>query len=226
MIELLVALAVFALFVVMIDAIFSSARTNARKTEIAADVQQNGRVAADRILRELHETNINQVLVNNGTPGASQIVFKSARLTQDNSVFCLYTRATSGLGYDSRCFTFSGGNVTPPPYTSPEPIVPRGTYTPLWRRYVGYYVFCPTVCPPDPMELHRVVGDLSTPDSALSLSVLAGGDTVAALIQSFDVAVSGSVVTVTLQAQGSEVVQGRAIPVQQILLPGQAMTRN
>ena len=223
MIELLVALAVFALFVVMIDAIFSSARTNARKTEIAADVQQNGRVAADRILRELHETNINQVLVNNGTPGASQIVFKSARLTQDNSVFCLYTRATSGLGYDSRCFTFSGGNVTPPPYTSPEPIVPRGTYTPVWRRYVGYYV---TSTPDGLYALMRVVGDLSTPDSALSLSVLAGGDTVAALIQSFDVAVSGSVVTVTLQAQGSEVVQGRAIPVQQILLPGQAMTRN
>src|SRR3989442_2989945 len=142
-IELLVALAVFALFVVMIDAIFSSARTNARKTEVAADVQQNARVAADRLLRELHESNITQVLVNNGTPGASQIAFKSARLTQDNSVFCLYTRATSGLGYDSRCFTFTGVNVTPPPYTSPQPIPTKRTYTTIWRRYVGYYVFCP-----------------------------------------------------------------------------------
>src|SRR3989441_12080241 len=108
----------------------------------------------------------------------------------------------SGLGYDSRCFAFSGGNVSPPPYTSPEPIVPRGTYTPLWRCYVGYYVFCPTVCPPDPMELHRVVGDLSTPDSALSLSVLAGGDTGAAPVQRFEVPGSGGVGTVAPSAQG------------------------
>ena len=231
LVELLVALAVFAMFVLMIDAIFSSARTNARKTEIAADVQQNARVAADRIIRELHETNITQVLVNNGTPGASQIVFKSARLTADNSVFCLYTRAASGLGYDSRCFTFSGGNVTPPPYTSPQPISPNGTYTPLWRRYVGYYVVCPPggptgVCPPDMWELRRVAGDLSTPGSALSLSVLIGGDSVATMIQSFDISVSGGVVSVTLKAKGTEVVQGRAIPAQEVLLPGQSMTRN
>ena len=220
-IELLVALAVFALLVVMIDAIFSSARTNARKTEVAADVQQNARVAADRLLRELHESNITQVLVNNGTPGASQIVFKSARLTQDNSVFCLYTRATSGMGYDSRCFTFTGGNVTPPPYTSPEPIAPRGTYTPIWQRYVSYCVTGSAGA----YQLQRVVGALSQPGDALAMPAC-GGDTVATMIQSFDVSISGSVVSVTLQAQGSEVVQGRALPVQQILLPGQSMTRN
>ena len=221
LIELLVALAVFALFVLMIDAIFSGARTSSRKTEIAADVQQNARVATDRILRELHETNINQVLVNNGTPGASQIVFKSARLTEDNSVFCLYARVASGLGYDSRCFTFSGGNLTAPPYTSPEPIAPRGTYTPIWQRSVSYCVTGSAGA----YQLQRVVADLSQPDDALAQPAC-GGDTVATMIESFDVSASGGVVTVTLKAKGTEVVQGRAIPAQEILLPGQAMTRN
>jgi len=208
LIELLVALAVFALFILMIDAIFSSARTNARKTEIAADVQQNARVAADRILRELHETNINQVLVD---------------LAEDNSIFCLYTRTASGLGYDPKCFAAPGPVVAGPPYASPEPITPHGTYTPIWQRYVGYFV---TSTPDGLYALQRVVGDLSTPDSPLSLSVLAGGDTVATLIQSFDVSVTGGVVAVTLKAKGTEVVQGRTLPAQEILLPGQSLTRN
>ena len=223
LIELLVALAVFALFILMIDAIFSSARTNARKTEIAADVQQNARVAADRILRELHETNINQVLVDNTLPGASQIVFKSARLAEDPSIFCLYTRINAGLGYDARCFAAPGPIAAGPPYASPEPIAPHGTYTPIWQRYVGYFV---TSTPDGLYALQRVVGDLSTPDSPLSLSVLAGGDTVATLIQSFDVSVTGGVVAVTLKAKGTEVVQGRTLPAQEILLPGQSLTRN
>ena len=46
------------------------------------------------------------------------------------------------------------------------------------------------------------------------------------MIESFDVSVSGGVVSVTLKATGTEVVQGRAIPAQQVLLPGQAMTRD
>ena len=222
LIELLVALAVFALFVLMIDAIFSSARTNARKTEIAADVQQNARVATDRIVRELHETNITQVLIDNGIPGASQIVFKSARLAEDNSVFCLYARSASGLGYDARCFTFSGGNVAAPPYTSPEPISPRGTYTPIWQRYVAY---CPAGPPGGPYDLVRVIGDLSQPGSALAMPACVG-DTVASMIQSFDISVSGSVIVVTLKARGTEVVQGRSLPAQEVLLPGQSLTRN
>src|SRR5881628_99679 len=218
LIELLVALAVFSLFVLMIDAIFSSARTNARKTEIAADVQQNARVAVDRILRELHETNINLVLVDNTIPGASQIAFKSARLAEDLSIFCLYTRINAGLGYDARCFTFSGGDVAAPnpTYTSPEPISPRGTYTPIWQRSVSYCVAGAAGA----YDLLRVVGDLSQPGSALTMPPCSG-DTVASMIQSFDVSVGGSIVTVTLKAKGSEKVQGRDIPAQEVLLPGQ-----
>lgn len=223
LIELLVSLAVFALFMLMIDAVFSSARTSSRKTEVAADVQQNARVATERVTREIRETSVVEVVYDNTTPGHSQIVFKSARLNEDNNKFCLYTRLTTGLGYDARCYTFTGGNITPPPYTSPEPIVPRGTYTPIWQRYVGYYV----VDTPDGMhELRRVVGDLSQPTTVLNLGLLTGGDIIATMIESFDVDVSGGIVSVTLKAKGTEVVQGRAIPDQEILLPGQSMTRN
>lgn len=223
LIELLVSLAVFALFMLMIDAVFSSARTSSRKTEVAADVQQNARVATERVTREIRETSVVEVVYDNTTPGHSQIVFKSARLNEDNNKFCLYTRLTTGLGYDARCYTFTGGNITPPPYTSPEPIVPRGTYTPIWQRYVGYYV----VDTPDGMhELRRVVGDLSQPTTVLNLGLLTGGDIIATMIESFDVGVSGGIVSVTLKAKGTEVVQGRAIPDQEILLPGQSMTRN
>lgn len=219
LIELLVALAVFALFVLMIDAIFSSARTNARKTEIAADVQQNARVAADRLVREIRETNAGIVIVDT-TPDLGRIVFKSARLTEDNTVFCLYTRATSGLGYDSRCFTFSGGNVTPPPYATP--VFPQGSYTPIWQRSIGYFLANPVG---GLYELHRLVADLSTTDAAIALPS-SGGDVVATMIESFNVSISGGTVSVTLKARGSEVVQGRAIPAQEVLLPGQSMTRN
>ena len=229
LIELLVALAIFALFVIMIDGVFSSARTNARKTEIAADVQQNARVAADRILRELHETNINLVLVDNTIPGASQIAFKSARLAEDPSIFCLYTRINAGLGYDARCFAAPGPIAAGPPYASPEPIAPHGTYTPLWQRSISYCTAGPAG---GPYDLLRVVSDLSAPDAALAMPACSG-DTVASMIESFDVSKAGSVVTVTLKAncklgpgRGCETVQGRDIPAQEVLLPGQSLTRN
>src|SRR3989441_12833704 len=96
-IELLVALAVFALFILIIDAVFSGARTNAKKIEVAADVQQNVRSAVYRITREVRETNTSQIVTGTDSNGQGQIVFKSARLVADNTVFCLYTKVGSGL---------------------------------------------------------------------------------------------------------------------------------
>jgi prepilin-type N-terminal cleavage/methylation domain-containing protein len=239
LVELLVALAVFAMFVIMVDAVFRSARTNTSKIQVAADVQQNARVAVDRIIRELRETNSNQLLL-----GASQVVFKSARCAStpatvctppgnpDSSIFCLYTKNNSGLGYDARCFSSFTPSIPGPPYTGAPPApctptditnIPCASYTPLWQRYVGYYVTGP---PGGPYALQRVYGALSLPNAPLSLSVLTGGDTIATMIQSFNISVSGGVASVTLQAQGTQVVQGQAIPAQQIQLPGQAMTRN
>lgn len=235
LVELLVALAVFAMFVLIMDAVFSSARTNSSKTQVAADVQQNARVAVDRIIRELRESNSSTMLA-----GTGQIIFKSARCASspatvctppgnpDSSIFCLYTKTNSGLGYDARCFSSFTPSIPGPPYagTPPAPCnttdTPCATYTPVWQRYVGYFVTGPV----GSYTLQRVYGALSQPNAALSLTWLTGGDTIATMIQSFSVSVSGGVVSVTLQAQGSPVVQGQAIPAQQIQLPGRAMTRN
>ncbi len=148
-IELLVSLAVFALFILIIDAVFSGARTNAKKIEVAADVQQNVRSAVYRITRELRETNTSQIVTGTDSNGQGLIVFKSARLVADNTVFCLYTKVGSGLGFDARCWTAYGGtfpSAQPPAGgyagTPPSPCnttdVPCATYSPLWQQYVGY----------------------------------------------------------------------------------------
>lgn len=237
MIELIVALGVFALFILLIDAVFFSANRSSRKAELAADVQQNARIAAERVTRELRESNVAQVAVCNPPScpaGSNAVVFKSARLHEDNSVFCLYARSTTDpvWVYDTRCFTFTGGNITPPDYGAPPygagchatKLAPCGTYTIIWQRYVGYYV---VDVGGGVKELRRVVAQLDTPAAALpDPTTLSGGDVIASHIESFDVAISGTNVTVTLKAKGVQVVQGTQLPVQEVLLPAQVFFRN
>ena len=232
-IELVVALGIFALFILLIDAVFFGANRSARKAELAADVQQNARIGAERLTRELRESNVVQV-VYGGSAGSMAVVFKSARLHEDNSVFCLYARSTSDPTwvYDTRCFTFTGGNITPPDYGAPPygagcdatKLVPCGTYTIIWQRYVGYYV---VDVGGGVKELRRVVQQLDTPAAALpDPTTLSGGDVIATHIETFDVAISGTNVTVTLKARGVQVVQGTQLPVQEVLLPAQVLFRN
>lgn len=225
LIELLVGLVVFALFIVVMDALFFTANRSTRKTELAADVQQNARIAIERVTREIRESRPSEVLANNGTPGRSWVLFKSARLPADNSVFCLYVRNTTDPSYVNNpdCFTFPGGNITPPPYTSPEPLSPRGTYTPIWQRYIGYYV---TDTPDGLLELRRVTAQLNQPTSTLSASMLTGGEVIATFVETFDVALAGTTFTVTLKASGTEIVQGSTVPTQEVLLPGTVLIRN
>lgn len=224
LIELLLALVVFALFIFVIDALFFSANRSTRKIELAADVQQNARIAVERLTREIRESRPSEVLMDNSTPGRSWVLFKSARLPADNSVFCLYVRNATDPSYvyNPDCFTFPGGNVTPPPYTSPEPLSPRGTYTPIWQRYIGYYV----VDSGGVVELHRVTGQLNLPTSALLASMLTGGEVIAAFVETFDVTRAGTTVTARLKASGTEIVQGSAVPTQEVLLPGTVLIRN
>ncbi|MGH2426439.1 MAG: PilW family protein [bacterium] len=224
-IELLVATAVFALFIIIVDAVFFSANRSAKKTELAAEVQQNARIAVERLTREIREsgsTTPSIIRADNATPGHSAIVFKSARLPQDNSEFCMYVRTSTEPLYDSRCFT--NGGTTAPPYISPEPIVPRGSYTPIWQRYVGYYV----VDTPDGLhELRRAVVTLASPGAALPDPLtLSGGDVIATMVESFDVTLVGGEFRVTLKAKGRQVVQGVAVPDQDFLLPGTVLVRN
>jgi len=232
-IELVVALGIFALFILLIDAVFFGANRSARKAELAADVQQNARIGAERLTRELRESNVVQV-VYGGSAGSMAVVFKSARLNEDNSVFCLYARSTTDpvWVYDTRCFTFTGGNITPPDYGAPPygagcdatKLVPCGTYTIIWQRYVGYYV---VDVGGGVKELRRVVQQLDTPAAALpDPTTLSGGDVIATHVETFDVAISGTNVTVTLKARGVQVVQGTQLPVQEVLLPAQVLFRN
>jgi type II secretory pathway pseudopilin PulG len=232
-IELVVALGIFALFILLIDAVFFGANRSARKAELAADVQQNARIAAERVTRELRESNVAQVSVG-GSAGSMAVVFKSARLNEDNSVFCLYARSTTDpvWVYDTRCFTFSGGNITPPDYGAPPygagchatKLAPCGTYSVIWQRYVGYYV---VDIGGGVKELRRVVQQLDTPAAALpDPTTLSGGEVIASHVETFDVAISGTNVTVTLKAKGVQVVQGTQLPVQEVLLPAQVFFRN
>lgn len=225
LIELLVGLVVFALFIIVVDALFFGANRASRKTELAADVQQNARIAVERLTREIRESRPAEVLVNNSTPGRSWVLFKSPRLPADNSVFCLYVRNTTDPSYvyHPDCFTFPGGNITPPPYTSPEPLSPRGTYTPIWQRYIGYYI---TDAPDGSLELRRVTGQLTQPTTALSAGMLAGGEVIATFVETFDVALAGTTFTATLKASGTVIVQGSTVPTQEVLLPGTVLIRN
>jgi len=226
-IELLVATAIFALFVIIVDAVFFTANRSSKKAELAAEVQQNSRIAMERLTREIRESGTDvgtEIRSDNTTPGHSAVVFKSARLPADNAVFCTYVRSNTEPLYNNDCFTFPGGNVAAPPYTSPEPVLPRGTYTPIWQRYVGYYV----VDTPDGLhELRRVVAQLNTTDAALPNPLtLSGGDVIATMIESFDVTLSGGEFRITLKSKGTQVVQGVAIPGQEVLLPGTVLIRN
>lgn len=226
-IELLVATAVFALFIIIVDAVFFSANRSAKKTELAAEVQQNARIAVERLTREIREsgsTTPSVIRVDNATPGHSAIVFKSARLQADNAVFCLYVRTNTEPLFNENCFDDFSTDVPEPPYTSPEPILPRGSYSPIWQRYVGYYV----VDTPDGLhELRRVSVQLSSTDAALPDPLaLTGGDVIATMAESFDVTLVGGEFRVTLKAKGRQVVQGVAVPDQDFLLPGAVLVRN
>lgn len=226
-IELLVALAVFALFILMVDAVFYGANRSSRKAELAADVQQNARIAVERLTREVRESGFDspsEIRVG-GSAGHGAVVFRSSRLPANISVFCLYARSTSDPThiYNADCFTFPGGNLTGPPYAG-QPASPLGTYTPIWQRTIGYYV----VDTPDGLhELRRVVTQLNTADAALpDPTTLSGGDVIATFVETFDVSLSGTQFIVTLKAKGTEMVQGRALPEQELLLPAQVLIRN
>ncbi len=239
LIELIVALAVFALFILMIDAVFSSARTNSRKTEIAADVQQNARVAVDRLTRELREAHAPDVLVDTSQgAGRHGVLFKSARLVGTPTFFCLYVRSNTEPFYNATCFdSFPGGgsDIPTPPYSGPpyplcapntdtNKLNPCGGYSPIWQQYIGYYV---EVLAGGARQLRRVSGQLDSAGASPSAGLLTGGDVIATMVETFDVSVSASgVVSVALKAKGSEVVQGRAIPDQEIQLPGKSLSRD
>jgi len=227
-IELLVATAIFALFVIIVDAVFFTANRSSKKAELAADVQQNARIAVERLTREIRESGStvpSLIRVNNATPGHSAIVFKSARLRVNNAVFCLHVRTRAEPLFNEDCFDdFTGTDVAEPDYGSP-PVFPLGSYTPIWQRRIVYYL----VDTPDGLHtLHRRVDQLGSTDEALPDpgTLMSGGDVMASMVESFDVTLTGGEFRITLKVKGSQLVQGVAIPDQEILLPGTVLIRN
>ncbi len=238
LIELLVGLAIFALFVLLIDAVFTGTHRSARKAELAADIQQNARIATERLSREIRESRVS--LVSTSSDG-TRVVFKSARLLGSTpEVFCMYVRTTSDSLYNSSCFlNLPVGKRPNPGYTFPVAGCPPptvgsgcalGTYTPLWQYWVAYWLDAS-------QQLHRVTGALSDPDAAppdvtsaalWSCPGATCGEVIAAFVNTFNAAIDGASgnFTVTLDTQGTRIVQGSAVPQQEVLLNGRILLRN
>jgi prepilin-type N-terminal cleavage/methylation domain-containing protein len=226
-IEVVVAVAIFAVLLLVIDAAFSVASRAGRRVEAAADVQQNARLALELLTREVRETSPAQIAVG-GLPGTMAVVFKSARLATDASIFCLYTATRADPLYRTGCFYWPGAPL--PPYANPPYAVPCdtgtgepcGTYAPIWQRAIGYYV----AGVPGARELRRTVVALGAPDAPLpDPSTLRGGQAVAAYIERFDVSLSGGVVALTLVAQVTPSAGG-TVPPQGVMLTTAVKLRN
>jgi len=170
LVDLLVASAVLALFLLVTDRVFLSVYRASRATQQAADMQQNARAAAVRIRREIRESRAAAILCHPdpacATPSA-QVAFPSARPSDAASVFCLDVAATDPLRtrLESAC-------------TTPIPLT--GTYAPVWQRTIAYHLSAGA--------LRRVVqaGAVSLPLSPSS------GQIVASQVRAFTVEVAGA----------------------------------
>lgn len=158
LVELLVSAAVIALFILMTDRVLVGVATVSRVTQRAADMQQNARVAASRMRREIRESHVSLVTCHPDPSCAApsaQVAFPSARPSDAATVFCLDVAANDPA---RRALEFSCSTGLPL----------AGTYAPVWQRYVGYHVS------PDG-ELRRVVqpGPISLPMAPGSGQVVA-----------------------------------------------------
>ncbi len=233
-IELLVGLAIFALFFLLIDAVFIGTHRSSRKAELAADVQQNARIAVERLTREIRESRCApapstcEVVIS---PSFDKVMFKSARLDLSQETFCVFVRSTTEALYSPSCFY---GSLTPPPYASlppagcPPPTVVSGgvpacaygTYTPIWQRSIGYWL--------DGTTLRRQTNNLTAPGDVLNLATLTSGEIIASFVNTFEVHITtaNGNFTVALDAKGTKIVQGSQVPQQEVQLNGTTLTRN
>jgi hypothetical protein len=201
LIELLVAVVVFAVLVLIIDAVFISAHRGAQKAELGADVNQNARIAVERLTAEIRESSA--ALISTGT-GDTAVVFRSARISDSSNGFC--------MDWKSSTEPLAVANNTPPCAGVPL----TGTYAPVWQRWIGYYF--------DAGELRRV-----TSTDALDAGALSGGQVIATSVETFTVVKAGgtpATVTVALKGRGVDVVQGSSVPPQEILLNVTTVIRN
>lgn len=227
LIELIVAAGVFALLFLTIDSVFIGAHRSTQQAELSTDVDQNARIALDRLTREIREASPSEIVVESGPPDG--VAFRSARSGSslgDTRVFCLNVPSTSDRFYmgGGICDYYGG-----PPATGVSP------YAPLWQRIVGYYLAPASgtaAC--GPYDLHRYVIDQTAPTTPAVLPPSSRGsvglDTVvASCIEDFQVAKvpegARTRLKVRLKGRGQRGAQG-GVPVQEILLTGEAWIRN
>lgn len=205
LVEVLVAGAVIALLLLITDRVFTGVHVTSRKVQLASDVQQNARVAASRLRRELRESRASLVTCHPDPvclPGSTQLVFPSARPSDASSVFCIDVAPG-----DSASPALQTACTTPVPLT--------GTYAPVWQRYIGYYR--------DPAgDLRRVVQ--ATP---IMLPMASGsGQVVASAVESFELSRSAGMVRLRLMSRGADQVQGGPVPAQEMMLEDVIELRN
>ena len=189
LIELLVGVTVFAVMILVIDAVFFNALRGARRAELSAGVSQNARVAVERLLAEIRESRIAEIQVDAGSTG---VIFRSARPSDSGSVFCMDWRtSTEPLALAN-------------PGCAGVPLA--GTYAPVWQRWIGYFFDAGSG------QVRRI-----TSSSALAFP-LSGGQVIATSVEGFSVSVSGERVSVNLKGSAQEIAQGARVPPQQILL--------
>ena len=217
LIELLVAVVLFAMLFLMVDGVFISANRSTRQAETGTEVSQNARVAMERMTREIRESGASggpAAILVGGAAGTMAVVFKSARPALNASVFCVNVTSALEELYRTSCNYYTGG----PPASGVT------TYAPVWQRYVGYYV---TAAGAAGYNLNRVSVDLATPADALPAPAsLSGGTIVATFIESFDVSLTAARLTVSLRGAGAQVASGSPVPTQRIILDDTVLIRN
>ena len=201
LIELLVGMAVFALLFLMVDSVFITAHRGARKAELGADVQQNGRVAIERLTREIRETDRSNIRF---ASDGSWVAFRSARLPSDGRVFCINVTDTSSPLYNAACG--ATGN----------------TFAPVWQAWIVYTYNAGTD------ELRREVQSPLTADPVApgAGDVVAASVRTFSSRCSPGSAMLGNTFCVSLEVEGREVVQGSEVAPEQITLTSRVEIRN
>jgi Tfp pilus assembly protein PilE len=195
--ELLVGVVVFAILILVMDAVFSNALRGSRKVELSAGVSQNARVALERLVAEIREASAAQIQIDGG---GGAVIFRSARPSDAENAFC--------MDWKSAAEPLALAN----PGCSGVPL--SGTYVPVWQRWIAYHFDTGSGL------LRRIASP-----SALTFPV-SGGQVIAASVETFAVELSGGTLTVTLKGLGQEMTQGANLPPQEIMLNASTKVNN
>jgi prepilin-type N-terminal cleavage/methylation domain-containing protein len=198
LIELLVAIGVFVMLVLIIDAVFISARRGASKAELGADVNQNARIAVERLTAEVRESEASSI---DTAADGTGVVFKSARPSDASATFCLHWVS------DAEPLAIANPGCTG---TS------NGSYAPRWQRWIGYYAVSG--------ELRRVLSTSAlSPDALNGGQVIATSVETFSVSKNDGPPVT---IAVTFKGRGQDVVQGSGVPPQEIVLSATTIVHN